>query len=145
MNVHATAVVLADRGVLIAGRSGAGKTGLALALLAHARSAGRFARLVSDDQLLLRAASGRLVCEVPSAIAGLAELRGLGPRPVRHEPRVVVDLLVRLVEPAKAERYPDAAEETLAGCAVPLLRLAEGDRLAAVLAVASRLSLPPFG
>lgn len=26
---------------------------------------------------------------------------------------------------AKAERYPDAAEETLAGCAVPLLRLAE--------------------
>ena len=50
-NLHASAVVLGDRGIVIAGESGAGKTQLALELLSHARSFGLFARLVADDQI----------------------------------------------------------------------------------------------
>lgn len=143
-NLHATAVVLGDRGVLIAGASGAGKTGLALALIAHVRAFGRFARLVGDDQVFLRAAGVRLVCIAPATIAGQAEIRGLGPRPVDFEPLAIVDLLVRLAPRSTAPRFPEDATERLAGCEVPRLLLADGDRDAAVLAVASCLDLPPF-
>ncbi len=144
MNIHATAIVLADRGILIAGTSGSGKTGLALALVMHARSFGLFGRLVGDDQLLLSAHGGRLVCAAPTTIAGLAEVRGIGPVPVEHEPRAQVDLVVRLVSAAAAPRFAEPATERLAGCDVPCLVLAAGDRDAALFAVASRLSLPPF-
>ena len=144
-NFHASAVVLRDRGVVIAGQSGAGKTQLALALICHARSFGLFARLVGDDQIFLSARHGRLICAAAPAIAGLAEIRGLGPRPVAHEMKAPVDLLVRLVDRRSAERFPEAGTEPLLGCEVPLLKLAADDRQAALTAVASRLSLPPFG
>lgn len=142
--MHASAVVLGDRGVLISGPSGSGKTGLALALIAHARASGVFSRLIGDDQLYLTAHHGRLLCAVPSPIAGLAELRGLGPRALAFEPKAAVDLHVRLVEPSEAPRFPDAETEIIAGCEIRVLSLAAGDRQAAVLAVAACLCLPPF-
>jgi serine kinase of HPr protein (carbohydrate metabolism regulator) len=144
-NLHASAVVLGDRGVLIAGASGVGKTQLALALVSHVAARGVFARLVADDQLLLSAHDRRLLCAAPATIAGLAELRGLGPRSIDHEPRAAVDLIVRLVERASAERFPEPESESLLGCKVPLLRLANHDRQAAKIAVLSWLTLPPFG
>lgn len=142
-NIHATAIVLADRGVLIAGPSGSGKTGLAFALISHARSCGLFARLVGDDQLFLSAHSGRLICVAPATIAGLAEVRGIGPTAVQYEPGACVDLLVRLVA-VDAPRFAESDTELLAGGEVPRLTLAAGDHDAALFAVASRLSLPPF-
>ena len=143
-NFHATGIVLGDRGVLIAGASGSGKTGLALALVAHLRSFGWFACFVADDQILLAAHGGRLVCSAPGPIEGLAELWGIGPRPVEFEPAARIDLLVRLVERQAAPRFQEAGTELLEGCAVPLLTLAGGDRQGALFAVASYLSLPPF-
>jgi serine kinase of HPr protein (carbohydrate metabolism regulator) len=143
-NFHASAVVLGDRGIVIAGESGAGKTQLALALISHARSFGLFARLVADDQIFLSAHNGRLICSAPETIAGLAEVRGVGPQPVDHEKKAPVDLLVRLVERSAAERFPEAETETLMGCTVPLMRLAAEDRQVALTAVAARLLLPPF-
>ena len=56
MIVHASAVSLGGRGVLILGRSGAGKSGLALRLIALG------AQLVSDDRVVLE----------PHGAAGLA-------------------------------------------------------------------------
>ncbi|MEP9387066.1 HPr kinase/phosphorylase [Mesorhizobium sp. KR9-304] len=144
-NFHATAVVLGDRGVVIAGETGMGKTQLALDLISRVRTQGMFARLVADDQILLSAHGGRLVCTAPAAIAGLVEIRGLGPSPLAHLARAPVDLVVRLVERRAAERFPQAEAELLLGCAVPLLRLAADDRRAALTAVMARLSLPPFG
>ncbi len=144
-NFHASAVVLADRGIVIAGPSGTGKTQLALALLSHAAAAGCFARLVSDDQIFLSRYGGRLICKTPPTIAGLVEIRGSGPRSISHEAKSPVDLLVRLVQPREAERFPADATERLLGCEVPLLRLSAGDRQAAVMAVLGRLGLAPFG
>jgi serine kinase of HPr protein (carbohydrate metabolism regulator) len=144
VNFHAAAVVLGDRGVLIAGASGSGKTGLALALVAHVRSFGWFGRFVADDQLFLSVRGGRLVCAAPEAIEGLAEIWGIGPRPVEFEPAARIDLLVRLVERPAALRFQEAETELLEGCATPCLTLARGDRQAALFAVASCLSLPPF-
>ena len=144
-NLHATAVVLGDRGVLITGESGSGKTGLALALIAHAHACGRVGRLVGDDQLFVVGHHGRLVCESPETIAGLAELRGLGPLEIVFEPRAVIDLHVRLVDAAEAPRFPSSDTERIAGCEVRSLTLAAGDRQAALLAVAAGLAMPPFG
>lgn len=143
-NFHASAIVLGDRGIVITGDPGAGKTQLALALISHARTQGLFARLVADDQILLSAHQGRLVCIAPATIAGLAEVRGLGPRPVSHEPKAPVDLVVRLVGRQEMERLPEPEKEILLGCEVPLLRLATGDREAAATAVLAHLSMPPF-
>jgi serine kinase of HPr protein (carbohydrate metabolism regulator) len=143
-NFHASAVVLGDRGIVIAGASGTGKTQLALALISHVRSFGLFARLVADDQILLSVHDGRLICAAPPTIAGLAEVRGFGPRPVEHEARAPVDLIIRLVDRRGAERFPEAETEPLLDCDVPLMRLAAEDRQAATMAVAARLSLPPF-
>lgn len=144
-NIHASAVVLGDRGIVIVGSSGMGKTQLALALICHARSFGWFARLVADDQVLLSAHGGRVICAAPATIAGLVEVRGVGPWPAACEMKVPADLVVRLVERHVAERFPETAMEPLLGCEVPLLKLAADDRGAALMAVAARLSLPPFG
>lgn len=144
-NIHATGVVLADRGIVIAGEAGSGKTQLALALICHARACGLFARLVGDDQLFLTVRHGRLLCAAPATIAGLAEVRGLGPVRLSHAGQAPVDLLVRLVGRAAAERLPEMCTESLLGQNIPVLRLAGDDRPAAVMAIMARQSLPPFG
>ncbi|SUU87501.1 Hpr(Ser) kinase/phosphatase [Aminobacter aminovorans] len=123
--MHATAVVLGDRGVLIAGPSGSGKSSLALALVERFRAGGRFARLISDDQVFLSAHQGRLVCHAPPTIAGLLEIRGLGPIPAEYEAATTVDLLVRLVPASDVERLPEDASERLLGCRLPRLLLAQ--------------------
>lgn len=143
-NFHASAVVLGDRGIVIAGEPGSGKTQLALALICHARTHGLFARLVADDQVFLSAHHGRLVCIAPETIVGLIEVRGVGPQPTAGEKKAPADLLVRLVERSAAERFPEAETESIQGCEVPLLKLAAEDGRAALIAVAARLSLPPF-
>jgi serine kinase of HPr protein (carbohydrate metabolism regulator) len=143
-NMHGTAVILGDRGVLITGGSGSGKTALALALVALARREGMFARLVSDDQVFLSNHGGRLVCSAPSTISGMVEVRGLGPRPIAAEPAAIVDLLVRLAPAKTAERFPEDATATLAGCRVACLGLTERNVVGAAAAVAARLSLQPF-
>jgi serine kinase of HPr protein (carbohydrate metabolism regulator) len=74
--VHATAVVVGCMGLALVGRSGAGKTSLAIRLMADARRAGHFAALVSDDQVYLEIAEGRLIASAPAAIRGLIEVRG---------------------------------------------------------------------
>ncbi|RUX64203.1 HPr kinase/phosphorylase, partial [Mesorhizobium sp. M7A.F.Ca.US.014.04.1.1] len=60
-NIHATMVLIGERGILITGASGSGKTALALALIDHCRQRGSFARLVGDDQLFVGAHAGRLL------------------------------------------------------------------------------------
>ena len=70
--VHGSAVTFGGRGILILGRSGAGKSALALGLL------GRGAALVADDQVRLERRGGALVATAPATIAGLIEARGIG-------------------------------------------------------------------
>jgi len=144
LNIHATALLAGDRGILVTGASGAGKTTLALALIGRFSAQGHLCRLVGDDQLLVSRHDGRLVCRAPAAIAGLAEVHGMGPRPVACEPAMVADLVLRLVPAGAAERLQDDAVETVAGCALPRIDLAERNVAAALPAVAARLGLVPF-
>ena len=139
-NLHGSAVVLGDRGVLILGPSGSGKSTLALALTGAVERMGRFGRLLADDQLLAAVSAGRLVCSAPATIAGLIEIRGLGPTPVPHEARAVIDLVVRLVPAGDAPRLAEDDHENVLGSAIPLLTLAEGSATG-VPAVLARLGL----
>lgn len=121
--VHASAVVLGESSVLIRGEAGAGKSTLALALLAAAPP-GRFARLVGDDRVSIEARGGRLLVRPVDAIAGLVERRGLGLTPCPHEPGAVVALVVDLVEgdPARLPEPEDLVVE-LAGVTLPRIRM----------------------
>ncbi|WP_192178339.1 HPr kinase/phosphorylase [Mesorhizobium amorphae] len=143
-NIHGTAILIGERGVLITGPSGAGKTTLALILLDHCRARGLFSRMIGDDRLLASSHAGRLVCRVPAAIAGLAEVPGFIPRPLPFEPGGVIDLHVRLVPKAEMARFQEEISEPVAGCPVPRIDLAERNAATALPAVMARLSIAPF-
>lgn len=136
-SIHASAVLIGARAVLIQGPSGSGKSRLAWALLqAAAQGALPFARLVADDRVHVEAAHGRLLVRPAPALAGLIELRGLGLHRVPYEPVAVAGLLVELGQ-ADAERLPGrAARQTvIAGVNLPRLAVAPGfDPLPLVLA-----------
>ena len=138
-NHHATVILLGDRGVMVRGPSGAGKTVLALALLDWAKAANRFGRLVSDDQVLLCLSGGRVIAEAPPTIQGLIELRGFGLARTPFENRAVIDLVVDLVEPVLASRFQPEETVSLLGTAVPRLALAASTRPPALHAIIARL------
>ena len=141
-NLHASAVVLGRTGLLVTGPSGSGKTALCLRLTAACRAEGVFARLVADDQVLLAERSGRLVATAPRPIAGLVELRGLGPTPVMTLPAMVADRLVRLTP--TAPRLAEPGLERLHGVELEALTIAADAGDHAVRAVLGWLGLPPF-
>ena len=139
-SVHASAVLVGARAVLIRGPSGAGKSRLALALLdVAARGQVPFARLVADDRSHLEPHHGRLLVRPAPQIAGLIEVHGLGIRRLPHEPVAVVGLVVDLAAP-DGERLPAAASGrvTIDGVAVTRLAVAAAaDPLPLVLAALS--------
>jgi serine kinase of HPr protein (carbohydrate metabolism regulator) len=139
-SIHASAVLVGARAVLIQGASGAGKSRLALDLL-HAASQNLlpFARLVADDRAHVEAAHGRLLVRPTEALAGLIEVRGLGIRRVPHEQVAVVGVLVELGA-KDAERLParSGIQAVLAGIRLPRLAVAAGaDPLLVLLAFLS--------
>jgi hypothetical protein len=135
--IHASAVLVGARAVLIRGPAGAGKSRLALALI-DAAAAGllSFARLVGDDRVRLDAQHGRLLVRPAPQLAGLIEVRALGIRALPHEDVAAVGLVVDLAAD-DAERLPAAAARsvTLSGIVLPRLSVAPGaDPYGAVIA-----------
>jgi HPr kinase/phosphorylase len=135
--IHASAVLIGAKAVLIRGASGSGKSRLAWDLLqAAAQGVLPFARLVADDRAQVEACSGRLLVRPAPALAGLIELRGLGIRKTAYEPLAVVALVVDLAA-ADAGRLPlpEAGKTTISGVKLPRLVVAAGlDPLPLVLA-----------
>jgi HPr kinase/phosphorylase len=135
--VHASAVLVGVRAVLIRGPSGAGKSRVAFDLIQAARTHALFVRLVGDDRVYLEPAHGRLLVRPAEALAGLIELRGVGLLRLPYEPRAVVGLVVDLAA-ADATRMPDLQqrETTIDGISLPRLAVAAGSAaLSAVLAL----------
>ncbi|TCM54833.1 Hpr(Ser) kinase/phosphatase [Rhizobium sp. PP-F2F-G48] len=123
-NIHATAIVLGTLGYLFVGPSGTGKTSTALACLSSAVRRGWNAALVSDDQVLISLQGDRLVARAPASIAGLAELRGVGPVPIRSVRAAVMSFAVLPVLPPVGLRVaPEAETWTVGAVTLPLLRL----------------------
>ena len=108
--IHATCVAIGGRGVLIVGRSGAGKSDLALRLI------DRGAVLIADDRALVVREGGALIAKAPATMAGRIEVRGLGIVPVPHVSDVPVALVVRLAD--EDQRYPEPRVRSIAGVRV---------------------------
>jgi serine kinase of HPr protein (carbohydrate metabolism regulator) len=115
--VHATCVAIGWRGVLIRGRSGSGKSDLALRLI------DRGARLVSDDYTILIENGGRILARAPETIAGKLEVRGVGI--VEMEPAVDIPVCLIADLDRAPVRLPDGPEEeALLGTLLPAIGLA---------------------
>ncbi len=133
--VHASAVAIQGCAVLIGGRSGQGKSDLALRLI------DRGAILVSDDYTIVRRVGGRLVAGAPATIAGRIEVRGIGLVEMETESDAPVALIVDL--DAAMERLPEPGEtRMLAGVAIPVVRL---NALEASAPIKVELALARFG
>lgn len=116
--IHGTCVAIGGRGVLIRGGSGAGKSDLALRLIAEG------ARLVADDQVLVGRVAGRLVARAPDPIRGLIEVRGIGLVPAPTAASARIALVVDLARTRSVPRLPEPRSTRIDGVDVPVAALA---------------------
>jgi serine kinase of HPr protein (carbohydrate metabolism regulator) len=128
-NIHASCVRLDDAavpfgapraaGVLLLGKSGSGKSDLALRLIALG------ARLVSDDRTDLFVERGRLFARAPARIKGLLEVRGAGIVVLPAAAKARVALAVTLERPKSRLPEPEFyAPPSDLPVRIPLIRLA---------------------
>lgn len=121
--IHATCVAVGGQGLLIVGSSGAGKSGLALRMMALG------AALVADDRVALRMDQGHVMAEAMPHIGGLIEARGIGLLRVQpHDPVPVAYVLD--LDQSEPARLPDPLTTPLLRQTVPLLRGASIPNLA---------------
>lgn len=114
--LHATTIALNDNGAVFIGASGAGKSGLALEMMALG------AQLVADDRTELCCLDGTddVTARAPQGLPSLIEARGIGllnaplAGPVRVA--VVVDL-----DETEGQRMPEPRDTLLLGRHIPLL------------------------
>jgi HPr kinase/phosphorylase len=127
LSIHASCIAFGERGLLIRGRSGAGKSALALALMA------RGAALVADDLTLVDLRSGQLWATCPAKGRGLIEARNLGVlRTARVRDRVALTLVADLDE-IETERLPVARHCDILGVSLDLVRRIDGPHFADAL------------
>jgi HPr kinase/phosphorylase len=140
LSVHASAVLVGNRAVLIRGPSGAGKSRLAFDLILAGR-AGQIAPavLIGDDRVHLEASQERLIVRPARQLAGLIEIRGLGIRRCDFAEEAIVGLVVDLHAP-DAERLPppEALATSIHGIDIP--RIPVGAGYAALPLVAAELT-----
>lgn len=114
--LHASCVAIDGQAVLIEGRSGAGKSDLALRLI------DRGAVLVSDDYTVLIRKGKQLIASAPATIAGKIEVRGLGIIAMPHRDDVPVGLVITLSN--DVERMPpEIVRRRIAGVDIPSIIL----------------------
>ena len=131
--IHVSSVAIDGRAVLIAGRSGAGKSDLALRLI------DRGAVLISDDYTFVRRVQGQALASAPERIAGRIEMRGIGILEMPAAADVPVALHVDLSgEPVRLPEGPDRL--LVAGVQIPSVAL-DGHHASAPLKVEAALRL----
>jgi serine kinase of HPr protein (carbohydrate metabolism regulator) len=133
--LHASCVAMDGQAILISGRSGTGKSDLALRLI------DRGALLVSDDYTVVRRVKGKLLARAPANIEGRMEVRGVGIVPFDSASDVPVCLLVDLN--LGVERLPERREPLrIAGVPVPVVAV---NALEASAPVKVEVALKHFG
>ena len=125
--MHGSGVALGSAGLMITGQAGAGKSSLALELMALGAS------LVADDQVVLTRKPEGLLMSAPTALKGRIEARGIGILKCNAAPawlRVVVDL-----DHVETGRLPGPLEIEVFGERVRLIRRVEAPAFASMLYV----------
>lgn len=113
--VHATCVAKDGRGVIIAGRSGSGKSDLALRLI------DRGFMLVGDDQVMISKAADGLIATAPATTKGKLEVRGIGIADMPYAESAAVSLWIDLSSEIK--RLPESEKHRILGVEIPAISL----------------------
>ena len=113
---HSTSVVIEDLGILIRGKSGSGKSDLALRLIDSG------ATLVSDDLTICKKIGDYLYLHPHSKTKGLLEVREIGIMTVPYVENVKLTLVVELVE-EKFERIPGMMSCSILGMKIPKIKI----------------------
>ena len=124
--VHASAVAVGGRALLITGASGSGKTTLALEMLSLG------AKLIGDDQIIAAREGASVMLSAPRRIAGLVELRGCGILRLPAGPPAPLYLIADL-DRASTGRMTALPTRDLCGRPYPVILGAGRPGLAAVL------------
>ena len=114
LTMHATCVDINGSGVLIIGRSGSGKSSLALNLLALGST------LVADDQCELVKKNNRFSVSKPASLPNSIEIRGVGLVSVPMVVETSLDWVVNMDE-AEKERMPDLRFTEIDGYKIPTI------------------------
>ena len=143
--IHASAVLVGPKAVLIRGPSGSGKSLLAWNLI-NAASQGllTFTRLVGDDRVQVIGESGRLLVRPAQALSGLIEIHGLGIRRLPFESIAGVGWVVDLAA-SDAARLPAAGAATASIADVKVTRLPVAAGMAPLPMVLAALRTSPAG
>lgn len=112
--IHATCVALDNSSVLIIGDSGAGKSSLALRLMALG------AMLVSDDSVDLMRDGKMVLTSPPDTIAGQIEARGFGILEMPYCSSAVLKFVVDMNK-AEVRRLPEDKTRSYLGVEFPLV------------------------
>ena len=127
-SIHATAVMTGDRGILIRGPSGSGKSRLALDLI-FAGQTGQIppTLLIGDDRVRLTVNGTSLIVAGVPELAGKIEIRGLGIRSIGFAQQAPVAVVVDL-DAADAERLPpsQALKTIVSGLEIPRIPVGRG-------------------
>ena len=134
--IHATAIAMEGDAILLRGPPGAGKSDLALRLIEDG------ARLIADDQTLLRRAGNHVLVRAPAAVAGLIEVRGVGILRVDYLDEAPLALVVDLVPSTEVERIPDDRFEVVLGLPIRMIALAPFEASAVAKLRLARRALP---
>ncbi|WP_417723549.1 HPr kinase/phosphorylase [Salipiger sp.] len=126
LTLHATAVAVEGRGLLILGASGSGKSGLALEMMA------RGAVLVADDRVIVEDRPPDLWLTAPKVLRGMIEARGLGLLGAETVSRAILAAALDL-DHRETTRLPQRREITLHGQKIPLLHNSAHPYFAAAL------------
>jgi HPr kinase/phosphorylase len=113
--LHATTVAFQGCAVLILGRAGAGKSSLALQLMALG------AQLVADDQTVVQRREEHLIASAPDTIRGQIEARGIGILAAPAAPPTPLRLIVDL-DAEEDSRLPPAQTRSVLGISLPLIK-----------------------
>lgn len=102
-NIHASCVSYLNKGILIRGKSGLGKSDLCLRLIMD-----KGCRLVGDDRVDIYTKSSALKARSVATISNMLEVRGVGLVKFDAQKSATVKLVVELVkDSSQIERLPD--------------------------------------
>lgn len=131
--IHATLVKLDGKGILLIGKSGSGKSDLALRLIENKK-----ASLVADDIVDIVLQNGKLVGSVSQNLAGLLEVRNIGIIKYPYIESSSVDMLVNLTESSEEiERMPSNTKDVILGLEINKIDLYAKESSAADKVVAA--------
>lgn len=113
--LHASCVCVKDKGILLIGASGTGKSDLALRLI------DRGAMLVADDYVNLTKKDNALMASPPNQLEGKIEVRGVGICTLPFTPNAQIHLYVDLAD--LPDRLPEPTFQDIVGVMIPRIAL----------------------